>query len=65
MEISGKGLITPLGFKAKIVSDKYKKDRYAIRNVIKKDLSNIVKEFEKLPYESYERKRPKHELTDS
>ena len=24
----------------------------------------IIKEFEKLPYESYEKKRPKHEPTD-
>ena len=41
------------------------KTRYAIGNVSKKDLSKIIREFEKLPYESYERKRPKHEPTDS
>ena len=38
---------------------------YAILNVSKKDLSKIIREFEKLPYESYEKKRPKHEPTDS
>ena len=42
-----------------------KKARYAIINVSKKELSNIIRKFEKLPYESYERKRPKHEPTDS
>ena len=30
-----------------------------------KDLSNIIREFEKLPYKSYERIRTKHEPTDS
>ena len=30
-----------------------------------KDLSIIIKEFEKLPYKGYVRKRPKHEPTDS
>ena len=30
-----------------------------------KDISTIIREFEKLPYESYEKKRPKHEPTDS
>ena len=34
-------------------------------NVSKKDLSNVIRDFEKLPYESYERKWPKHEFTDS
>ena len=29
-----------------------------------KDRSEIIKEFERLPYESYEKKRPKHEPTD-
>ena len=38
---------------------------YAIGNVSKKDLSNIIKDFEKLPYEIYEKDRPKHEPTDS
>ena len=30
-----------------------------------KDLSKIIREFEKLPYKSYERRRPKHDPTDS
>ena len=63
--ISGKGLITPLGLKAKKKPKKYKKARYAIRNFNKKDLSKIISEFEKLPYESYEKDRPKHATTDS
>ena len=37
MEISGKGLITSLGIKAKVRSHKYKKARYAIVNVSKKE----------------------------
>ena len=44
---------------------KYKTARYAIGNVSKKDLSKIIREFEKLPYEIYERKTPKHVPTDS
>ena len=30
-----------------------------------KDLSKIIREFEKLPYKSYERRRPKNEPADS
>ena len=63
--ISGKGSITSLGIKAKESPNKYKRERYAIRNVNKNDLSRIIREFEKLPSESYERKRPKHDPTDS
>ena len=65
MEILGKGLINSLGFKAKLRPHKYKKARYAIRIFSKKDLSKIIREFEKLPYASYEKKRPKYEPTDS
>ena len=54
-----------MGIKAKVKPKRLKKARYAIRNVSKKDLSNIIKEFDKLPYKSYERRRPKHELTNS
>ena len=57
-------MITSLGFKPKVISHKYKKARYAIGNFSKKDLSKIIREFEKLPYENYEKKRPKHEPTD-
>ena len=65
LERSGKGLVTSLGFKTKVKSQKYKKARYAIRNFSEKDLSKIMKEFEKIEKRSYEKKRPKHEPTDS
>ena len=60
---SGKGLITSLGLKSKVRPHKYKKARYAIVNVSKKGLSKIIREFEKLPYESYENKSPMSLLT--
>ena len=62
---SGKGLMTYLGLKAKSRPKKHKKARYEIGNVSEKDLSKIIREFEKLPYENYERNRPKHEPTES
>ena len=65
LERSGKGLITSLGFKAKVRPQKYKKSRYAIGNVSEKDLSKIIREFEKFEKSPYENKRPKHEPTDS
>ena len=65
MEISGNGLIISLCFKAKVRPHKFKKARYAIGNISKKDLSKIIREFEKLPYETYEKKRPKYEPTYS
>ena len=65
LEISGKGLITSIGFKAKVRPKKYKKARYAIGNVSKKDPSKIIREFEKFEKLSYEKKKPKHEPTDS
>ena len=58
-------MITSLGLRYKTRPKKYKKSRYVIGNSIKKDLSKIIWEFDRLPYESYERKRPKHEPTDS
>ena len=58
---SVKGLIAYLGIKAKVTSHKYKKGSYSIINVSKKDPSKIIREFDKLPYESFEKKRPKHE----
>ena len=64
LERSGKGLITSLGFKAKARPQKYNKARYAIRNVRKKDLSKIIREFEKFGKILYEKKRPKHDPTD-
>ena len=45
---SGNGLVTALAFKTKVRPQKYKKARYEIGNVSKKDLSNKIKEFEKL-----------------
>ena len=48
LERSGKWLVTALGFKTKVRSPKYKKARYAIGNVSEKDLSKIIKEFEKI-----------------
>ena len=65
LERSGKGLINSLGFKTKERSPKYKKVRYVIGNFSKKDLSKIIKEFEKIEKVPYEKKRPKHEPTDS
>ena len=44
---------------------KYKKARHAIVNVSKKYLSKIIWEFEKSPYESHEKKRPRHDPTYS
>ena len=63
LEISGKGLVSALDFMTKVGSQKYKMARYAIRNVGEKDLSKIIKEFEKIGKLPYEKKRPKHEPT--
>ena len=46
--ISGKGLVTALAFKTKVRASKYKKARYAVGNVSEKDLSKIIKEFDKI-----------------
>ena len=62
---SGKRLITSLGLQAKIRPKKYKKLWYSIRDISRKDLSKVIREFEKLPYKSHERRRPKYEPTDS
>ena len=61
----GRGLIPFLGFKTKVRSQKYKKAGYAIGNISKKGLSNIIKEFEKIERLPYEKKRPKQDPTDS
>ena len=50
LEISVKGLITYLSLKAKARPNKYKKARYAIGNFSMKYFSNIIREFDKLPY---------------
>ena len=63
MEGSGKWLVTALDLKTKVRSKKYKKSRYAIRNVSMKDLSNIIKDFEKIVKVPYVKRIPKHEPT--
>ena len=63
--ISVKWLITSLGLKNKVRPKKYKNARCAIENVSKKYFSYNSREFDKLPYKSYEIRRPKHEPTDS
>ena len=45
---SGKRLVTALALKTKGRSKNTKKARYAIGNVSMKDLSNIIKDIEKL-----------------
>ena len=55
----GNGLITSLGFRIKVRPQKYKKSRYAIGNVSKKDLSKIIRKLEKYDKLPYEKKRPK------
>ena len=62
---SGKGLVTALDFKTKERLPKYKKARYAIGNVSKKDFSKIIKEFEKIGQLPYEKRIPKCEPTPS
>ena len=65
LERLAKGLVTALAFKTKVRSPRYKKVRYAIESVSEKDLSKIIKEFEKIGKLPYEKKRPKHEPTPS
>ena len=48
LEGSGKGLITFLDFKTKARSQRYKTERYVIRNVSEKDLFRIIKDLTKL-----------------
>ena len=65
LERSGKGLVTALGLKTKSGLKKYKKASYAIRNVSMWDLSNKIKEFEKIIKVPYLKSIPKHEPTSS
>ena len=53
LERSGNGLVTALAFKTKARLPKYKKARYAIGNVSEKDLSKIIKDFEKIGKPTY------------
>ena len=65
LEKSGKWLVTALALNTKARSKRYKKARYAIRNVSMKDLSKKIKEFEKVVKEPYLKRVPKHEPTSS
>ena len=65
LERSGKGLITSLGFKIKARSQIFKKARHAIGKVSENDISKIIRKFEKIEKLPYEKKRPKHERTES
>ena len=60
LERSGKGLVTDLSFKTEVRSQKYKNARYAIVNVSEKELSKIIKEFEKIGKVPYMKRIPKH-----
>ena len=62
---SGKGLVTALDLKTIDGSQKYKKARYVIGNFSMKDLSNIIKEFEKIVKVPYVKRIPKYEPTSS
>ena len=57
----GEGLITSLGLNFKARPKRYKNSRYAIRNVSKKEILKIMRNFDKLPFQSYQRRRNKHE----
>ena len=59
-------MITSLGFKVKARRQKkYKKARYAIGIISEKDISRIIKDFEKIEKLPYEKKRTKYEPTES
>ena len=47
------GLITSMNIKAKARPHRCKMERHDIGNYSKKDLSKIIREFEKLPYERF------------
>ena len=58
-------MIISLCLKTIVSSKRSKNASCAITNAIMKDISKIIKEFEKFPYNGYVWKRPKHEPTDS
>ena len=60
---SGKELVTALSFKTKVRSQKYKKTRYEIGIGSEKDLSKIIKEFEKIGKVPYVKSIPNPEPT--
>ena len=57
-------MVNSLGFNIKVRLKKIKNTRYSIGNVSEKDLSKIIKEFEKIEKLPYEKKGPEHEPTD-
>ena len=59
---SGQGLNTSLGLKAKVRQHKYKQARYSIGNIIKKDLSKIIREFENYLMKVMRRRGPNTSL---
>ena len=58
-------MVSALALKTKVRPKKYKKARYVIVNISTKDLSNIIKEFEKIVKVPYVKMIPKHEPTSS
>ena len=56
-------MITSLGLKTVRILKRKKNSRYAINNVSLRNISKIIKGFEKFPYEGYVRKSSKHEPT--
>ena len=63
--ILGKGLNTSLGINTVRSSKKKKKARYAITNVSLNYIANIIKEFERFPFEGCAHNSFKHVPTDS
>ena len=61
----GKGVDHLSGFQGQSKVTQIKRKGMPLINISKKGLSKSIREFEKLPYESYEKKRPKHEPTNS
>ena len=55
---SGKGLISSLGLNVTARPIKCKKERYSIIYVSIKDLSKVIRDFDKLPYKIYEKGGP-------
>ena len=60
-----KGVGNRSGFQDQSKVTKIKKARYAIQNISGKNLSNIIKEFEKIGKLPYEKRIPKYEPTPS
>ena len=60
-----KGVDYLSGYQGQSKAKEIKKARYATGDTSMGDLSKIIREFEKLRYKIYERRRPKHEPTDS